>query len=112
MENGNLVKTDLSPTTGPLCPDGHFPQISLREYLGEREQILGWCVDAGAHPNEDGWFMLFRFPNGLTATVAWTLQTDGIEVGVRNGDWLVDVIPNLSGDEIRAALEEVMRRSI
>jgi hypothetical protein len=100
-------------TIKPPLPFGHLPQIPLRGYLEEKEQILGWCVDAGAHPNEDeGWFMLFKFPNGLTATVAWTLQTDGIEVGVRSGDWLVDVIPNLSGDEIRAALEEVMRRSI
>jgi hypothetical protein len=97
----------------PPLSYGHPSKIGEeRPGLGENK-ILSWCVAAGAHPNEDeGWFMLFKFPNGLTATVAWTLQTDGIEVGVRNGDWLVDVIPNLSGDEIRAALEEVMRRSI
>jgi hypothetical protein len=92
MDDGNLVKTESG---------------------ADRKSLLGWCVEMGAHPNEDeGWFMLFKFPNGLTATVAWTLQTDGIEVGVRNGEWLVDVIPNLSGDEIRAALEEVMKRSV
>jgi hypothetical protein len=78
----------------------------------EEEGILKWCVAAGRHPNEDdGWYMLFQFPNGLTATVAWTLNTNGIEVGVRNGEWLVDVFDDLSGDEIRAALVEVMKRS-
>jgi hypothetical protein len=98
-------------TPRPHLAFGHLPQIGEHN-LGE-ERILKWCVAAGRHPNEDeGWFMLFKFPNGLTATVAWTLQTDGIEVGVRCGDWLVDVIPNLSGDEIRAALEEVMKRSV
>jgi hypothetical protein len=102
----------IKPPRPPLT-FGHLPQIGEEHPdLGEK-RLLKWCVAAGRHPNEDeGWFMLFKFPNGLTATVAWTLQTDGIEVGVRSGEWLVDVIPNLSGDEIRAALEEVMRRSI
>jgi hypothetical protein len=106
-----LILTDSGGVQPPLA-NGHPPKIGEeRPGLGENK-ILSWCVDMGSHPNEEGWFMLFKFPNGLTATVAWTLQTDGIEVGVRNGDWLVDVIPNLSGDEIRAALEEVMRRSV
>ena len=102
MDNGNLVKTD----SGLLCPTDICPQ------LGEREQILHWCVGGGTHPNEDGWFLLFKFPNGLTATVVWTLESDGIEVGVRDGDWLIDVIPRLSGEDVVKALRSVMLRSL
>jgi len=91
MDNGNLVKTDSG---------------------ADRKSLLGWCVEMGAHPNEDGWFMLFKFPNGLTATVVWTLESDGLEVGVRDGDWLVDVIPSLNGEDAVMALRSVMLRSL
>lgn len=91
MDDGNLVKTESG---------------------ADRKSLLGWCVEMGAHPNEDGWFMLFKFPNGLTATVVWTLESDGIEVGVRAGDWLVDVIPSLSGEDVVKALRNVMLRSL
>ena len=80
--------------------------------LEERERILGWCVYAGPHLQEEGWLMLFRFPNGLQASVAFTPWTRGIEVGVMNGEWLVDVIEDLSGEDVLKALRSVMLRSL
>ena len=68
-----------------------------------KDAILGWCVYAGPHLQEEGWLMLFRFPNGLQASVAFTPWTRGIEVGVMNGEWLVDVIEDLSGEDVLQA---------
>lgn len=96
----------------PLSLTRHLPQIPLRGYLEERERILSWCVYAGPHLQEEGWLMLFRFPNGLQASVAFTPWTRGIEVGVVNGEWLVDVIEDLSGEDVLKALRSVMLRSL
>lgn len=89
-----------------------LPPNSESTNLGEAEKLLVWCVDMGMHPNEDGWFLLFEFPNGLKATVVWTLESVGIEVGVVNGEWLVDVIEDLSGEDVLKALRSVMLRSL
>lgn len=78
----------------------------------DKDAVLGWCVYAGPHLQEEGWLMLFRFPNGLRASVAFTPWTRGIEVGVMSGEWLIDVIEDLSGEDVRAALEGVMQRSL
>jgi hypothetical protein len=78
----------------------------------DKDAVLGWCVYMGPHPREEGVLMLFRFPNGLQASVVWTAWTKGIEVGVMSGEWLIDVIEDLSGEDVRAALEGVMQRSL
>lgn len=80
--------------------------------LGEEEKMLGWCVYAGPHFQEEGWLILFRFPNGLQASVAFTAWTNGIEVGVMNGEWLIDVMEDLSGEDVLKVLKSVMLRSL
>ena len=104
--------------TTPLLASQVSPQIdpstalrSAQDDLGG-ESLLKWCVDYGPHPNQDGWCMLFRFPNGLNATVVWGVWTRGIEVGVRDGDWLVDVFEDLSGADVVGTLFEIMKRSL
>jgi len=76
------------------------------------EDLLKWCVYAGRHWNQEGWLMWFWFPNGLTATVAAGPYTRGIEVGVMNGEWLIDVFEDLCVDGVIDALHEVMKRSL
>ena len=110
MDKNGLL---LTAGSDPLRTIGHLPQKGEdHPVLGEREQVLGWCVYAGPHLQEEGWLMLFRFPNGLQASVAFTPWTRGIEVGVMNGEWLVDVIEDLSGEDLLKALRSVMLRSL
>ena len=74
--------------------------------------LLKWCVYAGRHCNQDGWLMWFWFPNGLTATIVAGPCTRGIEVGVMDGDWLIDVVEDLCGEDVIGVLREVMKRSL
>jgi hypothetical protein len=92
-----------------------FPQMrEERPNLGEEEkhEVLQWCVYAGRHFRQDGWLMWFWFPNGLTATIVAGPCTRGIEVGVMDGDWLIDVFEDLCGEDVIGVLREVMKRSL
>lgn len=79
--------------------------------------VLSWdaladcLVDGGRHPYVDGWFLLFEFPNALSASVVHGPETDGYQVGVMRGEWLVDVVTGLRAGEVLGRLVEVMERS-
>lgn len=78
----------------------------------EAMELLRWCVQAGPHPQEDGWLMIFQFENGLKATVAYGPRSNGLSVGVMNGDALVEVSDWLYGWEAVQKLIEVMGRKV
>jgi len=80
-----------------------------------RERVKTACTYVGVHPNcvDDvwyGWLMMFEFPNGLIATVVYSTISQGLEVGVRRGDYLVEVHVNLNVDEVFERLIEIMER--
>ena len=86
----------------------------MREYTefgGERAGTRLVCVCGPAFAG-GGAADVVRFPNGLQASVAFTPWTRGIEVGVMNGEWLVDVIEDVSGEDVLKALRSVMLRSL
>lgn len=78
----------------------------------EAMDLLMWCVYAGPHLQDDGWLMMFKFENGLKATVAYGPHSNGISVGVMHGDALVEVTDWLEGWEVIQTLIEIMRREV
>ena len=76
------------------------------------QRLLAWCVYDGPHPNENGFLLMFRFPNGLQATVVKTDWSKGIEVGVSTPEWLIDVIDDLTPEQVPSKLEAIMKRSL
>lgn len=74
------------------------------------QELLRWCVYAGPHPNEVGWLMIFRFPNRLQATVAYGQYSNGLSVGMMDGDSLMQVWDWLDGAEVVARLFKIMSR--
>ena len=74
----------------------------------EAMELLRWCVQAGPHPHEDGWLMIFQFENGLQATVAYGPHSNGLSIGVMDGDTLVQVWDWLDGWEVVERLIDVM----
>lgn len=71
------------------------------------QELLRWCVYAGPHPNDSGWLMIFRFANGLQATVAYGPYSNGISVGVMDGDSVLKVWDWLDGSEVVERLFDV-----
>lgn len=78
----------------------------------EAMDLLRWCEYVGPHPHEEGWLMIFRFENGLQATVAYGPHSNGLSVGVMDGDALVEVTDWLEGWEVIQTLIEIMRREV
>lgn len=76
----------------------------------EASELLKWCVYVGAHLQDDGWLILFRFENGLQASVVYGPHSNGLSVGVMDGDKLVEVTDWLDGQEVMERLIEVMNR--
>lgn len=78
------------------------------------EAVLGCLVYGGRHPYPwvDGWLMQFKFANGLIASVIQYRAEVLMEVGVRDDDWLYEVVEDLTGKEVIMKLFEVMERSI
>ena len=76
----------------------------------EASELLRWCVYVGAHLQDDGWLILFRFENGLQASVVYGPHSNGLSVGVMDGDKLVEVLDWLEGAEVVTRLVEVMNR--
>lgn len=76
-------------------------------------ELVGRClVDGGRHPYVTGWFLLFEFPNGLSASVAYGWETVGYQVGVMDGEWLVEVVTGLEGGAVLGRLVEIMERTV
>lgn len=75
------------------------------------EKLMKFCVYGGTHPNIEGWILTFQFPNQYVANVAQTIDTNGIEVSVRLGEWLIEHYEDLNGDEVFERLVEVMDRT-
>lgn len=74
-------------------------------------ELLKWCVQAGPHPNDDGWLLVFRFENNLQATVAYGANSNGLSVGVMAGDSLLQVWDWLEGVDVVDRLFEIMHRN-
>lgn len=82
----------------------------------EAMDLLKWCVQAGPHPgphpSDDGWLMVFEFENGLQATVAYGSNSNGLSVGVKNGESTVESWDWLEAWEVVARLVEVKERLV
>lgn len=73
-------------------------------------EIMGYMKSAGPHPVEEyGWQMTFQF-GAVSASVAWTPNTKGIEVFAwKNGAGLWPKAKDfLTGEEVRSILTELM----
>lgn len=84
-------------------------ELVLTPLSTEASELLRWCVYGGSHPQDDGWLLLFLFANGLQASVVYSQRSNGISVGVMDGDALVQVWDWLEGTEAVARLVEVMK---
>lgn len=78
----------------------------------EAMNLLKWCVQAGPHLSEDGWLMVFKFENGLQASVVYGPHSNGLSVGVKNGESTVDSWDWLEAWEVVARLVEVKERLV
>lgn len=78
----------------------------------EAMDLLRWCLQAGPHPSDDGWLMVFKFENGLQATVAYGSNSNGLSVGVKNGESTVESWDWLEAWEVVARLVEVKERQV
>lgn len=81
-----------------------------------RSTLLGCLKSAGMHPDtDDGWLMVFVFPNGLTTRVGYTSLSNGIHVSTWDGDQkstrLMESREGMSGEEVFDYLFDVMKRS-
>ena len=85
----DLVKTELSPML---------------------EELKKWFVEGGEHPQCDGWYLKFVFPNQLKVTVIYTTTSNGIEIGVRNLVGLFEVIEDVDPRNVIDILLEIMQR--
>ena len=71
-----------------------------------REEVFRHCVYAGLHPNCRGVLMLFEFER-ISATVVLTELSHGIELGLRQGEWLIGLFENMTGEQVIRKLVEV-----